>query len=257
LQVLKRHQVGFKGVQDFPICPQRRRLQFGLGAEVQRQRDVLAWVRLGHDAVESVSLRGDSSGRGNPVSKKEFLNRFVYLLSKEPMREIDFKEAVKKGERALGVYFDAYHKSWNATMKPEFAIDGVKVGEVPLRGRLDRIDFLDENYARVIDYKFKKPMSRNQITGETKNSDGNYYRQLTFYKLLVDEGTKRRMKEAVLDFLEPDARGKLKQEVFAPSDKEVAELKKEIERVSDEILNLKFLSQGCKDKECKYCNLAT
>jgi DNA helicase-2/ATP-dependent DNA helicase PcrA len=167
---------------------------------------------------------------------------------------------MKKGERALSAYFDAQHKTWGSNMKAEYAIDGVKVGEVPLRGRLDRIDLLGDPSAgsgrvRAVDYKFKKPMSRNQITGEVKNGDGNYYRQLTFYKLLVDEGTKWRMQDGMIDFLEPDARGKLKQEVFAPSDKEVAELKKEIVRVSEDILDLKFLVERCEKKDCKYCEL--
>ncbi len=211
--------------------------------------------QAGNAAHGALKYAVERKALGESVTKSQFLNRFAYLLSKEPMREVDYKEALKKGERALGVYFDAQHKRWNATMKAEYAIDGVVVGKVPLRGRLDRIDLLGDNRARVVDYKFKKPMSRNQIAGTTKSSDGNYYRQLTFYKLLIDEGTKWQMQDGVLDFLEPDPRGKLKQEVFAPSAKEVSELKKEIERVSAEILDLSFLSKKCDDKECKYCEL--
>lgn len=221
-------------------------------------------------AVESVSLRAE---RGKPVSKREFLDRFIYLLSKEPMREIDYREAIKKGEKALSVYFDAHHKTWNSNMKCEYAVaaplrssEGAKQGhDIMLHGRLDRIDILDDGRVRVIDYKFKKPMTRNEILGNTKNSDGNYYRQLTFYKLLIDEGTELglrspakhgwKMVEGVLDFLEPDAKGKFHQEVFAPSDAEVSELKQEIIRVTKEILSLEFLKRGCGERDCKYCGL--
>jgi CRISPR/Cas system-associated exonuclease Cas4 (RecB family) len=191
-------------------------------------------------AIDSMSLRAE---RSNLVSKKDFLNRFRFLLSREPMREIDFNEALKKGERALGAYFDEYHKTWNANMKPEYPVEvEFAVDEkitIPLRGRLDRVDLLPTPYnlppilVRVVDYKFKKPMSRKEIAGLTKTSDGNYYRQLTFYKLLIEEGTKWKMKEASLDFLEPSSakasegqdRPRFKQEVFAPSEKEVADLK--------------------------------
>ena len=143
-------------------------------------------------------------------------------------------------------------------MKPEFPIDGVKVGEIAIRGRLDRVDLLPTTRyqlpaVRVIDYKFKKPMSRNEIMGKTKNSDGNYYRQLTFYKLLIEDGTGWHMRDAVLDFLMPDVKGRFKQEVFAPSDQEVSELKNEIIRVTKEIVTMNFA--GCHEKDCKYCGL--
>ena len=215
-------------------------------------------------AIDSMSLRAE---RSNLVSKKDFLNRFRFLLSREPMREIDFNEALKKGERALGAYFDEYHKTWNANMKPEYPVevefDVDKKTTIPLRGRFDRIDLLDGGTVRVVDYKFKKPMSRNEIAGLTKTSDGNYYRQLTFYKILIEEGTKWKMKEASLDFLEPSsakasegqARPKFKQEVFAPSEKEVADLKKEIARIAKEIINFEFYGKKCDDKKCRYCGL--
>ncbi len=98
-------------------------------------------------------------------------------------------------------------------------------------------------------------MSRNEIAGLTKTSDGNYYRQLTFYKLLIEDGTKWKMKEASLDFLEKDSKGKFKQEVFAPSEKEVSDLKKEIARIAKEIINFEFYGKKCEDRECRYCAL--
>jgi hypothetical protein len=71
------------------------------------------------------------------------------------------------------------------------------------------------------------------------------------------------MKEASLDFLEPSSakasegqdRPRFKQEVFAPSEKEVADLKKEIARIAKEIINFEFYGKKCEDKECRYCEL--
>ena len=216
-------------------------------------------AQVGNAAHGALKYAVERAAANEPVTKKQFLTRFAYLLSREPIREIDFTEALKKGERALGAYFDEYHKTWDANMKPEypvevaFAVD--KKNEIPLRGRLDRIDLLDTHSVRVVDYKFKKPMSRKEIAGLTKTSDGNYYRQLTFYKLLVEEGTNWKMKEASLDFLEKDQKGVFKQEPFAPSDAEVAELKKEITRVAREVISFEFYNKPCDDKECRYCRL--
>jgi DNA helicase II / ATP-dependent DNA helicase PcrA len=222
-----------------------------------------AKAQAGNAAHAALKYAIDRRARGEGVTKQQFLDRFALLLSKEAMREIDYRQMLTLGKKVLSEYFDSHSKTWNETMKCEYPISEVKVGRIALRGRLDRVDMLGDGRVRVIDYKFKKPMTRNEIVGKTKNSDGNYYRQLTFYKLLIERGTKWKMQEAVLDFLEPSfakvsegqARPKFKQEVFAPSDTEVRELELEIKRVSEEILELEFLSRKCEDKECKYCAL--
>jgi DNA helicase-2/ATP-dependent DNA helicase PcrA len=216
-------------------------------------------AQAGNAAHGALKYAVEAVGRDESITVDKFLDRFAYLLSREPMREADFKAAIQKGERALTSYFKEFSKTWNAAMRPEFPVEATfrvsESVEIPLRGRFDRIDVLSDIAVRVVDYKFKKPMSRNEIAGLTKSSDGNYYRQLTFYKLLVEAGTSWKMKEASLDFLEPDAKSKFKQEIFAPSDAEVVELKKEIERVSQEILAMEFLDKRCDDKECRYCEL--
>jgi len=209
-----------------------------------------------HGALKhSVSSKG-APKKATAVAKRELLERFVLLLSREPMREVDYREALKRGEKVLGAYFDQYYELWNSNMKCEFAVNDVQVGKIKLKGRLDRVDLLGGGRVRVVDYKFKKPMTRNEILGNTKNSDGNYYRQLTFYKLLIDEGTEWKMQEGMIDFIESDAKDRFRQEVFAPSDKEVAELKREIRRVSEEVLRMKFFGKKCNEKNCRYCNLS-
>ncbi len=189
-------------------------------------------------AVESIS--------SELITKKQFLDRFAFLLSRMPMREIDYCSGLKKGQRVLSQYWDQNHKTWQKSSKPEFAVNEVELGNIKLRGRIDRIDFYPDGTAHVVDYKFKKPVK-----------DENYYRQLTFYKLLLERGTQWKMKDGSIDFLESGPNGKFRRDVFAPSAKEVRELELEIKRVSEEILKLEFFDKGCKDKECKYCAFET
>ncbi|MBP6912630.1 MAG: PD-(D/E)XK nuclease family protein, partial [Candidatus Pacebacteria bacterium] len=110
----------------------------------------------------------------------------------------------------------------------------------------------------VIDYKTGKPKTRNEILGATKNSDGAYYRQLVFYKILIDEYYDGRvtMQNATLDFLEPDAdSGKCKKESFEITNSDAVELKQKIVEVAHEIRNLDFWNKRCGDADCKYCSL--
>jgi len=45
---------------------------------------------------------------------------------------------------------------------------------------------VDIPFLNVIDYKTGRPKSRNEIEGNTKNSNGDYKRQLVFYNLLLN-----------------------------------------------------------------------
>lgn len=65
------------------------------------------------------------------------------------------------------------------------------------------------------------------------------------------------MNEGVIDFIEPDEKGKFKSEIFSISESQVKELEKLIKSVGDQIINLTFWDQTCGKKDCKYCELRT
>ena len=133
-----------------------------------------------------------------------------------------------------------------------------------INGKLDRIEFLGDagveedgakQLVRVIDYKTGKPKTRNDIEGNTASSDGNYKRQLVFYKLLLDKEGKRDMQDGVIQFIEPDDRGKMHREEFEITPGEVKVLEKLVMDVAQEILDLSFWDKGCHEPDCKYCEL--
>ena len=109
----------------------------------------------------------------------------------------------------------------------------------------------------MVDYKTGKPKSRNELEGNTKYADGNYKRQLVFYKLLLDEYPLFRdtMISGEIDFLEADTKGVFHKEKFVIEKQEVLELKNQLEEVSNSIRNLSFWNEGCSEKECEFCRL--
>jgi hypothetical protein len=110
----------------------------------------------------------------------------------------------------------------------------------------------------VIDYKSGKPKTRNEIEGNTKNSAGDYKRQLTFYALLLKlYGDERYVcSTGVLTFVEADAKGTIHEEVFEITDEEVEALKQELIRVTQEIITGSFLDVPCDPAASNYCHLA-
>ena len=203
----------------------------------------------------------ESVERGQTLTKTEFIERFNMAAGREPFSEFDLEEAKKKGEKALDSYYDRYRETWGAQTLSEFKINAVfplhGLPSIPVRGILDRVEFTDGSGVIVFDYKTGKPKSRNEIEGKTKSSLGEYKRQLNFYYLLLSlyERGKWRMEEGVIDFIEPDPKGRFHQERFIIDPSEVDELKQTIERVAQEIYDLSFWDTRCEKQDCDYCKL--
>jgi len=195
------------------------------------------------------------------LSKKELLELFTYHLNGLSMSKDDKTDSLKKGKEALDGYYDTYDKTWNRNLLTEY---GIKVGDFELEkgtsliltGKLDKIELIDEKNVAVIDYKTSKPKSRNDIEGKTKSADGNYKRQLVFYQLLLDHDKKFNMNYGEIDFIEPNERGIYKKERFSITKEEAKDLEVLIRESAKSIVNLDFVDNICKDKDCAYCKLA-
>ena len=194
------------------------------------------------------------------INKKKFLKIFEGALKRQPLSEHEFELALDRGKKSLGGYYETYKESFitRRTVLPEFSIKGVEVGGVRLTGRLDKLEiWKDGKSVCVVDYKTGKPKSRNEIEGNTKNSDGDIKRQLIFYKVLLDKfaGGKYKMLSGEIDFVEPNERGYYKKEKFEITKNEVNDLENIIEKVGKEIRELTFFSKHCTDDKCEWCKL--
>jgi DNA helicase-2/ATP-dependent DNA helicase PcrA len=208
-----------------------------------------------HEALNTLfnKLRIDEK-----FSKKDFIKSFVIALESQPFQESDFTVYKERGEKALGGWFDEYSSRWITQTQNEFAIRQVALTpDIILTGKLDKIEFISESEVNVVDYKTGKPKTRNQITGDTKDSEGNIFRQLVFYKILLDrfKDGAYEMISGEIDFIEPNQTEKYSKEKFIVTPEDTEELIETIKRVGDEILNLSFWDKRCDDKECEYCRL--
>lgn len=225
-----------------------------------------------HAALKSYFDGFDAGEKTSAAEARAYLvTRFEDALVHEPLKTSDYEEALEKGRAALPKFYDEYHADWSPKALNEVKIDGVETtkefGSVKIKGKLDRIEFLDDaggtrdavhkalTKVRVIDYKTGKPKSRNDIEGNTKTSDGGYKRQLVFYKILLDKEGKHDMQEGIIQFIEPNDRGKFVREAFEVTPGEVKVLEKLIADVAQEIRDLSFWDKPCTDPECTYCEL--
>jgi DNA helicase-2/ATP-dependent DNA helicase PcrA len=127
---------------------------------------------------------------------------------------------------------------------------------IKIHGKLDAI--IDrENDVLVFDYKTKGKMSVNEIIGNVKDGDGNYFRQLIFYRILLEESKKYKNKNIVpaLVFLTPDAKDECHIESLPITADDIQRVKDEIKTLSDAVSSGEILTDVCDDPKCVWCNL--
>lgn len=187
------------------------------------------------------------------------LEGFSRELNHLPIGAFDRKELMKKGEEVLRTYITQEGENMTHVHESEFSVTASitvpGVGEVPLKGALDRLDLLPDGTVSVIDYKTGKARSENDIKGLTKSSDGGYYRQLVFYKLLLDKDGRYTMNEGALHFVEPDEKGRCVTRTFTITGAEVAALEVELIEAAKHIADGSAFTAACNPEKCNYCDL--
>ena len=190
----------------------------------------------------------------------EVINSFMQSLSTSQVNEVELIELQNKGIQVLTGYYNRM-KQWKGTLQPEVIIKGIRfANDAYLNGRIDMIESLDnKGNVTVYDFKTGKPKSRNTIEGNTKGATGDYKRQLVFYKLILErykEGRlKWKVKDGVIEFVEPDPKGVYKSERFSITEGEVKDLEKILLKVVGEIKSLSFWDKKCEEKDCPYCKM--
>lgn len=198
--------------------------------------------------------------KGDDKGKQYLIKMFTFGLDREPVDAREEKRLLARGEKALGGYYEKYRGTWNPNVLVEKSVNDVELDGVKLTGKLDKIEILDASgNANVVDYKTGRVKSENEVRGLTKASDGNYLRQLVFYKILLDRHWSERehftMVSGTIDFIEPADSGAYRRYAFEVSDGDVAKLEKEIKETAQKIIDLSFWNEYCGDKDCTYCKL--
>ncbi|MBA3550797.1 ATP-dependent helicase, partial [Patescibacteria group bacterium] len=220
----------------------------------------------GTSVHETLKLFFDKYKIEEDMPKDVLLSFFEDFLKRKPFEQSDYEESLEKGKGALGGYYDTYKNTWPRSLFTEFTVAGIQIpfeGEnnekhiLILRGQLDKIEIEEEGHVSVIDYKTRKPLSRNDIEGKTKTSKGDYKRQLVFYKLLLDsyDNRKYNMQFGAIDFIEPDDQGRYKKEIFEITQIEVSELQTLLGQTAHDIYTMSFWNKTCEEKACEYCRL--
>lgn len=168
------------------------------------------------------------------------------------MPKNDYLWCLENGRKILTEYYDQYKDLIKNDNECEhnFANDSIVYKNIPLTGKIDLIEKVDNGLVNVVDFK------TGNVDNKSKDlsPDGDYYRQIVFYKLLLDIKNDSRLQfnQGIIDFVE---KSKLKKtfvkKVINVTEEDLNKLKIQIEEVYQKILNLEFFEIGkdCKDKD--------
>lgn len=192
-------------------------------------------------------------------SKQEMLSDFTWYMNRnrEHFTREAFARRMEYGDEVLGNYYDKYINSFNKIVAVERNIRNVTVSGVPLKGKLDKLEF-DGKSVNVVDYKtgdIDKALPQLKGPHDKEPDGGNYWRQAVFYKILVDNYEQKGWEVASteFDFVEPDKKKEYRKEKVFISPADLETVKQQIVAVWEKIQARDFYT-GCGKPDCHWCN---
>lgn len=190
---------------------------------------------------------------------KEFMDDFEWYLHRhrENFTKEEFNRRMEQGQIVLTEYYQYYLNSWNKVVAVERTIRNVVVEGVPLKGKLDKLEF-DGTNVNVVDYKtgdIEKARKKLLPPDDKEPNGGDYWRQAVFYKILVDHYDQKNWKvvSTEFDFVEPDKKKQFKKEKIVISPADITTVTQQIKTVWKKIQD-RELYTGCGKSDCHWCN---
>ena len=214
-----------------------------------------------HHALDMLFKKMQQNNNQFP-NKTEFLADYNWYLKRhrENFTKEQFDRRQEYGHEILSNYYDKYISSFNKIVTTEKNIRNV-VGEIPIRGKLDKLEF-EGSSVNVVDYKTgdydkAKKIKKTFDAPNDKNSNGgDYWRQAVFYKILIDNNSSNpnwKVLSTEFDFIEPNAKKEFVKEKLNITEADITTVKEQIKSTWNKIQNKEFYT-GCGKEDCRWCN---
>jgi DNA helicase-2/ATP-dependent DNA helicase PcrA len=190
---------------------------------------------------------------------KQFIGDFEWYMRRhrENFTKEQFARRMEYGQEVLKNYYNAYLNEWNKIVVIERTIKNVVVNGVPLKGKLDKIEF-NGKAVNVVDYKtgdIEKAKEKLLPPNEKYPNGGDYWRQAVFYKILVDNYDQKswQVVSSEFDFIEPNKKKEYQKIKLVITPEDIATVTHQIEEVWQNIQSREFYT-GCGKPDCHWCN---
>ncbi len=211
-----------------------------------------------HYALEQLFRKMQDGGKDQFPSKEEFVSDFEWYMHRhrESFTKEQFERRLEYGQVILNNYYDKYILQFNKIVAIERNIRNVVVRDVPLKGKLDKLEF-DGKSVIVVDYKTgdpEKAISKLKGPHDKDPNGGDYWRQAVFYKILVDNYSAKDWKvvSTEFDFIEPDKKKNYRKEKVIITPADITTVTEQITSTWQKIQERDFYT-GCGKEDCHWC----
>ncbi len=256
-RVLERFTMNVTALSNYLKCP----LEFYFRSLIRipsPKNEATEFGSAVHHAVEQLFRKMQDMNKQFPPMQV-FLEDFSWYMyrHRESFTKEQFERRMEYGKEILANYYQYYIDRWNKVVVVERNIRNVVVDGVPLKGKLDKLEF-DGSNVNVVDYKSGDPDNGiKKLAGpsEKEPNGGDYWRQAVFYKILVDGYENRDWKviSSEFDFIEPDKKKQYRKEKVLITDADTTTVKQQIKTVWERIQAHDFYT-GCGASDCHWCN---
>ena len=193
------------------------------------------------------------------ADKAAFIEDFNWYMHRhrENFTKEQFDRRMEYGHEVLSNYYDTYINQWNKIVAVERSIRNVVVKGVPIKGKLDKLEF-NGKQVNVVDYKtgdIDKAKNKLKPPHDKDPNGGDYWRQAVFYKLLVDNYQQKdwQVVSTEFDFIEPDKKKQYQKAKVVITPEDTTTVSEQIVAVWNKIQAREFYT-GCGKADCHWCN---
>ncbi len=262
-KVLDGYKLSVTGLNKYLRCPRTFYFETILRIPTARTK-YMGFGRAIHRALEDYYQLHNESKTANLEQLLKSFHRGM-LSHRSHFTDEDFKLMSAYGVQILPIYHTE-----RLAMRPEGVKYGLEINVghaeyqgVPIKGVLDRVDIAKDGQVDVTDYKtgnifnFKnKKKLKPPKEGDKEDVGGDYWRQIVFYKLLLDSDKSHNwdMTSGWMDFVEPEKdTNKLFRQKIVVRPQDVDIVGQQIKETWQKIQDHEF-SVGCQDEHCTWCN---
>jgi len=255
-QLLKKYTLSVTHLNNFIDCPLKFYYQ-NLIRVPAAKNESMAFGSAVHWAIERLFVKMRERNNVFP-SKQELVDDFNWHMrnNREAFTAAAFKLKTDYGEKILPAYYDYHINRWNKVIIAEKAVRNVTVQNIPINGKLDKLEF-NGKQVNVVDYKTGKYANAKKklaAPGDKEPNGGDYWRQAVFYKILLDNDKTNdwQVVSTEFDFIEP-VNDEYKTEIIQITDTDIATVTRQITDTWGKIQRKEFKT-GCGKPDCEWCN---
>lgn len=182
--------------------------------------------------------------------KSNIIETFDRVIQNEQLPLNDYQESLKKGHEVLTDYLKNYPVDTSVSRLTEhnFRSSHLHLDDIPITGKIDLVNIFDKKRVEVVDFKTGNPDGKYKEL----SAEGDYFRQLVFYKLLadLDQNFNYEVIKGTIDFVQKSRqKGTFIRREFDITPEHLTSLKSLIKETYQKIISFEFniIGEQCRN----------